>query len=152
MNKSKWHEENKGRVRAYQRVYLKEYRAKNREKLREVNRKWYAKNRDSQIDRNRTRYYEKRIWLLERKYGLVPGEFERMLADQDGRCAICRTDKPGGRFTMMHVDHCHTTGKVRGLLCNNCNPLLGRAKDSPAVLRAAAAYLERTLDIAAPVD
>lgn len=75
-------------------------------------------------------------------YGMKPGEFDALLAAQEGRCAICRTDEPGGRGT-WHVDHCHDTKVIRGLLCNSCNSGLGRFKDNPAVLRAAADYLDR---------
>lgn len=75
-------------------------------------------------------------------YGLTQEQFEAMLEAQGGRCAICRTDTPGGRDNRWHVDHCHATGKVRGLLCNGCNIGLGHFKDDPERLLAAVAYLE----------
>lgn len=75
-------------------------------------------------------------------YGLEPGQYDAMLAAQDGRCAICRTDAPGGRGS-WHVDHEHATGRVRGLLCHRCNLMLGNAQDDPARLRAAVEYLIR---------
>lgn len=62
-----------------------------------------------------------------------------MLA-QHAKCAICGTDDWGKKGPC--VDHCHTSGAVRGILCQNCNQGLGRFKDSPTALRAAAAYLE----------
>ena len=74
-------------------------------------------------------------------------QFEQMFTDQGGRCAICGTDDFQGK--RPHVDHCHTTGVIRGLLCVRCNQGLGNFRDSPAQLRAAIAYLERT---AVPVD
>jgi predicted nucleic acid-binding Zn ribbon protein len=77
----------------------------------------------------------------ERLYGLTQSQYDQMLTNQDGRCAICRTDVPGGRGT-WHVDHCHTTGKIRGLLCSSCNVMLGHAKDDVDRLRAAITYLE----------
>jgi hypothetical protein len=63
-----------------------------------------------------------------------------MLEAQGGRCAICRSDKPGGRGRFA-VDHCHSSGRVRGLLCVACNAGLGQFRDDPDLLRAAVAYL-----------
>jgi hypothetical protein len=59
-------------------------------------------------------------------YGITVADFDRMLAAQGGRCAVCGSDKPGGRWARFAVDHCHKTGKVRGLLCTHCNVLVGR--------------------------
>jgi hypothetical protein len=70
------------------------------------------------------------------RYGITRTERDRMAADQDGKCAIC------GDVELLHVDHCHASGKVRGLICFRCNTLLGNAKDDPDILRAAIAYLE----------
>ncbi len=68
-------------------------------------------------------------------------EFDAMLGAQNGGCGICGAPiSNGGRGT--HVDHCHDSGAIRGLLCRLCNVGLGQFKDSPALLRAAAAYLE----------
>lgn len=78
-------------------------------------------------------------------YGLVPGEYDRMLAEQEGRCAICLTDTPGGPHNVFAVDHCHDTGTVRGLLCTSCNNGLGRFKHRSDYLRAAAEYIDRSI-------
>lgn len=75
-------------------------------------------------------------------YGLSQERYEALLAAQDGRCAICRTDDWPGKDHRPHVDHCHETGRVRGLLCDFCNRGLGLFGDDPARLRAAADYLE----------
>lgn len=75
---------------------------------------------------------------LKRNYQLTPEQYNAMLAAQEGKCAIC------GEYRKLAVDHCHTTEKVRGLLCNACNSLLGFANDNPDTLRSALAYLERT--------
>lgn len=77
---------------------------------------------------------------LMRTYGLARGEYDRRFAEQDGGCAICRKALEDGRN--LHVDHDHATGAVRALLCTSCNNLLGRANDDPALLRAAADYLD----------
>jgi hypothetical protein len=67
-------------------------------------------------------------------------EYEAMLTTQNGVCKICQGVSSDGRA--LAIDHCHTTGKVRGLLCNNCNNGLGRFKDDPDLLRSAIFYLE----------
>jgi predicted nucleic acid-binding Zn ribbon protein len=74
------------------------------------------------------------------KYGLSPVEL-RTLLDQHNVCAICRTANWGRKGPQ--VDHDHATGKVRGVLCGNCNNGLGRFRDDPAILRAAAEYVMR---------
>ncbi len=88
----------------------------------------------------------KQFWL-KKLYGLTLADFDRMLTEQGGLCAICRqppteaVNQTGQRG--LHVDHDHATGAVRGLLCTNCNGSLGKMKDSPELLRAAADYLEQ---------
>jgi hypothetical protein len=75
-------------------------------------------------------------------YGLDPGQFDRMLQEQDGRCAICGTEEPGGRGG-FHVDHSHYTGKVRAILCNNCNTGIGKFKEDTGLLTKAIRYLDK---------
>jgi hypothetical protein len=68
-----------------------------------------------------------------------------MLLDQDYKCAICKiseTEIKHKRNTYFAVDHCHSTGKVRGLLCNNCNCILGFINDKTEHLNNAIKYLE----------
>ncbi|GEB50405.1 hypothetical protein SCA03_29560 [Streptomyces cacaoi] len=72
-------------------------------------------------------------------YGLGPGEYDALVAGQQGRCAIC----DGTRRQRLSVDHDHRSGVVRGLLCRRCNGrLLTAARDDPALLRRAADYLD----------
>jgi len=78
-----------------------------------------------------------------RKYGLTPKSFDDLLKSQSGCCAICRTDQPNGPGKKLMVDHCHSTNIVRGLLCCNCNFLIGHSKEDASILHAAAKYLER---------
>lgn len=58
-------------------------------------------------------------------------------------CEICLTTDPGSRFGVFHIDHNHTTGVIRGVLCNNCNLMIGHAQDDPRILRAAAGFIRR---------
>lgn len=120
----------------YQRNY-----AANKEQILEKNRAWADANRE------KVRGY-KRQWA----YGITPEEFDRKLLEQDGRCEICSVElhlvvhhnKDGSvRSSGICVDHCHSTGAVRGLICSGCNKGLGYFKDDPVRLRAAAEYLEK---------
>ena len=87
-----------------------------------------------------------RNYALKRYYGITGEQYGEMLAAQKGLCAVCGKPETAmfrGQPKIMHVDHCHETGKVRALLCGCCNGMLGLAKDDPATLRAAAAYIEK---------
>lgn len=92
------------------------------------------KETPDRAEKNRNSY-------LRRKYGIDPAEYEAMHSAQDGRCAICRVSDEE-EIDRLYVDHCHTTGRVRALLCQACNVSLGKMRESPELLRAAAAYLE----------
>lgn len=83
-----------------------------------------------------------RAHALRRKYGLTVEAYEQMKSARDGCCDICK--EPERQNKDLAVDHCHSTGKVRGLLCSNCNTGIGKLRDDPAVIRSAADYLERT--------
>jgi len=86
-------------------------------------------------------------WRIEikRKYGLTAIQYYMMLDQQDGKCKICKGIGPGGagRTSRMAIDHCHQTGKVRGILCNRCNRALGLFEDNISNLTAAIEYLSR---------
>jgi hypothetical protein len=79
---------------------------------------------------------QRRRWHLKAKYGLTLEEYETMRVEQDGKCAICES----GTLQLV-VDHCHKTGRVRGLLCVSCNASLGLLRDDPEVILRAAQYL-----------
>ena len=80
--------------------------------------------------------------MLKRRYGIDYDDYELMLKQQNGVCAICGKVDPYKRA--LAVDHDHSTKKVRGLLCNPCNTSLGKMHDDPALLRRAAEYLEES--------
>lgn len=79
-----------------------------------------------------------------RRYGVEVSDRDAILSEQGGVCAICdhSLSKFGSRGTDACLDHCHATGRVRGVLCNHCNKMLGMARDRPVTLRRAAEYLE----------
>lgn len=79
---------------------------------------------------------------LVRKFGVTLEQKEAILASQDDRCAICGSEAPKTKRGWQ-LDHCHKTNAIRGVLCHNCNSLLGYAHDDPAILQAAIAYLAR---------
>lgn len=80
-----------------------------------------------------------------RKLGLDPNVVEAYYVAHDGRCEICgNPPRKGGRD--LNMDHNHTTGAFRGMLCDNCNAGLGRFKDDPVRMEAAILYLKRTAD------
>lgn len=76
-----------------------------------------------------------------KRYGITLNDYEKMLKIQNYCCAIC-TIHISELSSRLHVDHCHTTGKVRGLLCFNCNSGLGRFKDSKSNLLNAVTYIK----------
>lgn len=80
------------------------------------------------------------------KHGIDLNEYERLLKLQNGKCAICRIDRPTKRKRMFDVDHDHDSLEIRGLLCNNCNIGLGKFKDSIQLLEKAIAYLKGAQD------
>ena len=77
---------------------------------------------------------------LKRKYGITLADYDAMLAAQAGGCAICGAPEPDGQS--LHVDHCHDSGDVRGLLCFRCNAGLGQFDHDAERLAVAAAYLQ----------
>jgi hypothetical protein len=89
---------------------------------------------------------------LLKRYGITLDDYQAMLERQGGRCAICGTDDPFGKVDnnmrrrkrrVFSVDHCHATGKVRGLLCCRCNLAIGNFGDDTTVMRAAIDYIDR---------
>ena len=80
---------------------------------------------------------------IEYRYGITIVERDRILASQGGHCAICPSEDSDIKGRRLHVDHCHKTKRVRGLLCTRCNLAIGQMLDDPALLRRAADYLER---------
>ena len=79
--------------------------------------------------------------ILKRKYGITFIEFKEMFELQESKCKICSKELELLAKT-THVDHCHSSGKVRGILCNSCNVTLGHVKDNILILENAIKYLK----------
>jgi hypothetical protein len=79
---------------------------------------------------------------FRRTYGISIEQRDQMFLDQGSRCAICKSPEPRWK-SGWHTDHCHETGKVRGILCHFCNVALGLLKDNLETLQAAINYLNK---------
>lgn len=97
---------------------------------RESSKNWREKNPERHADNHAK-------W----KYGVEHGTYATMLAAQNGVCAICSTTEPGGKSKRFHIDHCHDSGEIRGLLCSCCNTGIGQLKHSEDILLKAVTYL-----------
>jgi hypothetical protein len=113
---------------------------------------WYWKKSEDSSDRakyarkhRRNNSRKTKSAELKRSFGITIDEYEAMLEEQNGVCAIC--SKPevaigaNGGPQMLAVDHCHETSRIRGLLCGNCNKALGGFRDSKDILESAIRYL-----------
>ena len=89
------------------------------------------RNRESRARNGGARRYH-----LRRRYGLEPEQVEMIVRSQGGKCAVCEI------APATQIDHCHSTGTVRGVLCLHCNAAMGAFQDDPELIRAAISYLE----------
>lgn len=122
-------------------------------KVKNINRGggvYCSKECNPKSSRNRrlpAEHHEKRRreYGLLKSYGLTMEEYDTMVEKQGGVCAICSSPPKGqgSRSRYLYVDHCHTTGVVRGLLCRNCNNAIGLLSDDTEILSAAIRYLEK---------
>lgn len=95
---------------------------------------------DCAVKRQRDRREKNHAGHLARKYGITAEDYNRMLAAQGCVCAICGKPEKGKRLA---VDHCHATGRVRGLLCMNCNRAIGHFQDDPDLMLRGAQYVQK---------
>ena len=118
------------------------YREKNRELLREKNKK-YSKENPEIVKNSKLKYRAKNKQNIKEqrrqmRYGITKQQYDEMLERQQYCCAICsKTPKK-----TLDVDHCHSNGEIRGLLCNSCNQALGLFKDNKQYISMAIQYLE----------
>lgn len=120
-----------------------EYKAKQKEYYKTLDRTELAAKAATWRMDNPAAYRAIQRRYLLKQYGLTIECYERMLAEQGGVCAICETEALSMAGGYLAVDHCHDTGKVRGLLCGFCNVLIGHAEDNIALLERMISYLRR---------
>ncbi len=112
------------------RKWAKDYRNKNKEYYKSYAKRWNQENK----------HKIKEYWLKS-EYGISLEEYNLLLIAQDNKCAICRSSDP--KKSSFSVDHDHNTGRIRGLLCHNCNVGLGGFRDTPEFLQSAIRYLAK---------
>lgn len=119
------------------------WRETNREKIKEYRRLYYQKRKaaGNPIKCSLTKEEARNI-CLKKKYGISLDDYNHMLSAQKECCALCGRHKNDFKRS-LHVDHCHTTKKVRGLLCANCNTAIGKFKEDFALLDKAKEYLTK---------
>lgn len=127
-----WREAYAEANRAHIAERMREYRAKNLDRLKEGQRAYKARNASTLAAKKREKYT-----------GFSPAHFDATVKGQGFACAICKRDFLLLTKQQVHADHCHATGKPRGVLCQICNTGLGKFSDDPAMLRKAAEYLEK---------
>jgi hypothetical protein len=114
----------------------KEYRINNKDKISKYAKEYGEKNKDKRKDNK-----------LNRTYGISLEEYKIMAYKQSGVCLICGKEPiengNNGTNNILVVDHNHTTGKVRGLLCGKCNKAIGLLHDDISILKSAIEYLEK---------
>ena len=134
-------------------AYLQKWQKEHREQQREYHRNYRVVNYDAQTAYAR-RYYKEAMerdpegmrakkhkeWLATR-YKLTVEQYRSLLESQGNKCAICGKLGEVGHRKGLHIDHNHTTGMVRGLLCGTCNRGIGTIGEDPDLLEAAARYL-----------
>jgi len=102
-------------IKNKQKIYYQTYRVKNKEAIYQSNKKYF----------------------LKKRYNLTLDQYNKMLSDQNNCCKVCDI-----KMISPHVDHCHTTGKVRALLCNNCNTGLGKLKEDTKIMQKLIEYVK----------
>jgi hypothetical protein len=130
--------------------------AAQKKKRREYNKSYWQKNREKEIQRYKewydSRYHDKDQVKRRRKnnykkYGISEKEYMDLYEKNNYCCYICGKEelvKRNGKIKRLAIDHCHKTGKVRGLLCQNCNRGIGLLGDDIERLKSAIKYLEET--------
>lgn len=130
---------------------VKKYRNKNSRKIKDYRKKYYLANKEKLKEQAKDRYFNRggkdnsRNAKLQKAYNISLDEYNTIFAEQGNCCAICRRQKCKTGKSMA-VDHCHVTGKIRGILCANCNRSLGVLGESIEILTNMISYLYKHKD------
>ncbi len=128
-------------VHAYCKVCTTTY---NRERYQRDPKKAAALRREWNLNNKERSQKTKRSYSLRNLYGITLDQYNALLSQQDNRCAICMsTSTKRKTCPNLLVDHCHATGKVRGLLCSTCNSAIGMLEESEQSLTNAISYLKK---------
>ncbi len=103
---------------------------------------YYKKTKDKKKEYYKANLPAIKSYKLRGKYGITLDDYNEMFIKQDGKCAICGNHQSEIKTTLV-VDHCHSTGKIRGLLCGNCNRGIGMLNHDIENLRCAILYLNK---------
>jgi hypothetical protein len=128
--------------------YQKRKRKNRPEDVSRMRRAYYKKNRQRILEQHKRSHSKpecksvRRNTELKKRYGITSDDYLLMLESQNNVCAICRGPQTNTRTNYFDVDHCHKTGKVRGLLCTNCNHGIGKFQDDKKLMLHAYNYLE----------
>lgn len=137
-----WKQRNKEKVAASQKVW-REANVERRKAAKEI---WDKTNYDKKQQHNKTFKTKNPNYFLNKHlqtaYGITLDEYNGLLKIQNHECAGCGIKDTEAPRNKLYVDHCHTTGKIRGLLCQHCNTALGMVKDSPDTLLSLINYLK----------
>lgn len=148
LDESNFYKRKDGTLRSWckicNRKFAKDYYAKNPGLVGEKAKAWRESNADRVKEyraANRQKSYRQEV---VRKYGVPADWFDLQMRKQKGRCMGCKIDLSGtNKQDTPHVDHCHKSGKVRGILCNRCNSVVGLCEDSTSILQSLTRYLKK---------
>ena len=116
--------------------YMRECRAKNKDRINARYRELRKLNVEKYREQGKRRYHKNPLKAKLRKYKITESDYYAILETQNSVCAICNQE-----MMVVNIDHCHSTGKVRGLLCTSCNTGIGKLKDNVKILQSAIEYL-----------
>jgi hypothetical protein len=133
-------------------IYVKSYQQRNKEKINKWHRNYRKENKKKILIRERSYYKKNKDRFLNKRlkyhFGITLEQFNLLLKNQNGVCAICGNKETAingatKKVRLLNVDHDHQTGKVRGLLCSKCNHMIGLGNDDTNIFKSAINYLKK---------
>lgn len=160
---AKYREANREKERERQRLVKAKLREKDRDaynaKMREYNKENVYPERSKVVKERKEKHpeYHERVstrsqmtqseywrhWKMKQSYGIGLPDYMKMYTEQKGKCSVCGNERPNFGKCGLVIDHCHSKGHIRGLLCVHCNTGLGQFRDDPVLLAKAIEYLKR---------